>query len=128
MSRVSRPKSSTTAEGRYLKEVDIKSDLPDAAQALARMDAALRTGRQFGAGAVKIIHGYGSTGRGGKIRTAVRAQLQRLEADGRIRGCVFGERFSIFDEPTRRAFTACPALRSDSDLERGNPGITIVLL
>ena len=39
-----------------------------------------------------------------------------------------GERFSIFDEETRQAFQRCPELRQDSDLERCNNGITIVVL
>ena len=39
-----------------------------------------------------------------------------------------GERFSIFDEETRRAFLHCPELRRDCDLERSNNGITIVIL
>jgi len=107
---------------------DIKSDMPTADQALRRADMALATGRMSGAAAVKLIHGYGSTGRGGVIRTQVRRHLGELLAKGRVKGFIPGEDFSIFNGETLRAFQACPALRQDSDLERCNNGVTIILL
>ena len=107
---------------------DIKSDMPTADQALRRADMALATGRMSGVAAVKLIHGYGSTGRGGVIRTRVRRYLGELQARSKIRGFIPGEEFSIFNGETLRAFQACPALRQDSDLENHNNGVTIILL
>ena len=107
---------------------DIKSDMPTADQALRRVDMALATGRMSGAAAVKLIHGYGSTGRGGVIRTQARRHLGELRAKGKIKRFIPGEDFSIFSESTRQAFQACPALRQDRDLDRQNNGITIILL
>ena len=112
----------------YLKVVDIKSDMPPIETALRRLDEAIENGKRLGAGAVKIIHGYGSTGKGGRIRTAVRARLDEYAASGRICALITGEKLSIFDDTTRRAFSVCPELRSDEDMERGNRGITIVIL
>jgi len=108
--------------------VDIKSDLPTVDQALRRVDMALATGRMSGAAAAKLIHGYGSTGRGGVIRTGVRRYLSELQAKGKIKGFIPGEDFSIFDEKTLHAFQTYAALRQDSDLERHNNGVTIILL
>jgi len=107
---------------------DIKSDMPTADQALRRVDMALATGRMAGAAAVKLIHGYGSTGRGGVIRTQVRRTLSELRAKGKVKGFIPGEDFSIFNGETLRAFQACPTLRQDCDLERSNNGVTIILL
>ena len=77
---------------------------------------------------LKIIHGYGSSGRGGRIRTEARAYLTRLQAKGQLKGFIPGERFSIFDADTRAAFLVCDALRQDHDLERHNNGVTFILL
>lgn len=112
----------------YLKEVNIKADLPTADEAIKRVTYNIRNGKSWGCAAIKIIHGYGSTGKGGKIRSEVRAYLARQEQQKQIRGFISGENFSIFDEQTRAAFLVCDDLRRDSDLERHNNGITIVIL
>lgn len=112
----------------YLKEVNIKYDMPTADLAVRRTTFAIENGRTLGASAVKLIHGYGSTGKGGKIRLEVRAYLERQKARGQIRDYIPGERFSIFDEPTRRAFALCDELRRDHDLDAANNRVTIVLL
>jgi hypothetical protein len=112
----------------YLKEVNIKSDMPTADIAVKRVTYAIRNGKSLGASAVKIIHGYGSTGKGGRIRTETRRYLEDQKRRGLIRDYIAGEDFSIFNEVTRAAFMVCDDLRRDSDLERSNNGITIVVL
>jgi len=107
---------------------NIKADMPAADQAAVRVSAALATGRQLGASAVKIIHGYGSTGRGGRIRTETRRCLAEKKAKGAIRDYIPGEAFSIFNGATLKAFSVCPELRRDADLDRQNNGVTIVIL
>ncbi|MEG1632896.1 MAG: hypothetical protein RR314_02470 [Oscillospiraceae bacterium] len=112
----------------YLKEVNIKSDMPTADLAVRRVTYIIRNGKDLGAAAVKIIHGYGSTGKGGKIRTETRRYLAEQKRKGFIRDFIPGEDFSIFDAATRDAFLLCDELRRDSDLERANNGVTIVIL
>ncbi|MDR2686782.1 MAG: Smr/MutS family protein [Oscillospiraceae bacterium] len=107
---------------------DIKSDMPTSDQALRRVDMALAMGRMSGAAAVKLIHGYGSTGQGGAIRTRARRYLGELKSKGKIKAFLPGEEFTIFNADTRSALQACPALRQDRDLDRQNNGITIILL
>jgi len=114
--------------GGYLKEVNIKEDLPAAGDAIRRITYHLRHGQELGAGAVKIIHGYGSTGTGGKIRSQARKYLEEQKKKGLIRDYIPGEQFSIFHEGTRLAFARCPELRQDRDLERHNNGMTVVVL
>ena len=114
--------------GGYLKEVNIKYDLPTASDAVKRVTYNIRNGKTWGAGAIKIIHGYGSGGKGGKIRTEVRRYLGEQKSKSLIRDYIIGEEFSIFNESTRRAFDVCDDLRRDSDLERHNNGITIIIL
>ena len=112
----------------YLKEVNIKADLPTVSEALKRIESQIKTGKSLGTGAIKIIHGYGSTGKGGKIRHYARLYLEEQREKGRIRHVITGEKFSIFDGDTREAFRHCDELRRDSDLERHNNGVTIIVL
>jgi len=112
----------------YLKEVNIKADMPTASDAIRRVTYNIRNGKDWGCTAIKFIHGYGSTGRGGRIRTELRRYLEEQKRKGFIRNFIPGESFSIFDEATRQAFCECDALRRDSDLERHNNGVTIVIL
>jgi hypothetical protein len=108
--------------------VDVKFDMPPAELAVRRVTYNLRNGKSLGAAAIKFIHGYGSTGRGGKIRTEIRRYLAEQKRSGRIRDFVAGEDFSIFDESTRAAFALCDELRRDRDLDRHNNGVTIAVL
>ena len=112
----------------YLREVNIKADLPTADDAIRRITNNIHSSKKLGASAVKIIHGYGSTGKGGKIRIRARKYLEEQKEKGCIRDYICGEDFSIFDESTRKAFLFCEELRRDSDLERHNNGITIIIL
>ena len=112
----------------YLKEVNIKADLPTAAEAVRRVTYNIRNGKSWGASVIKIIHGYGSTGKGGRIRTEVRRYLDGQKEKGFVREVIPGEEFSIFSPATIKAFDVCDELRRDHDLERHNNGITIIVL
>ena len=111
-----------------LREVNIKYDMPTADQAVKRTTYEIENARRTGISCVKIVHGYGSHGKGGKIRVEVRAYLERMKRQKRISDYIPGERFSIFDEATRAAFAKCGELRQDSDLERANNGMTIIII
>lgn len=88
----------------YLSEVNIKYDMPASGQAVKRTTYAIENGKRLGAGCVKIIHGYGFHGTGGKIRVEVRAYLERLKRQGHIADYIPGEEFSIFNPATLSAF------------------------
>ena len=111
-----------------LREVDLERGMPTMRAALQQLSFELRRGRSLGCAAVKLIHGYGSSGKGGRIRVEARRRLDRMKAGGEIGGYIPGESFSIFDSDTLAAFQRCPTLRRDRDLERHNNGVTFVLL
>ena len=111
-----------------LKEVNVKSDMPTVDDAIRRITYNIKNAGPFGVSVIKFIHGYGSTGKGGSIRTETHKYLERQKRQGYIKDYIKGEDFSIFDEATRKAFNVCDELRRDSDLERHNNGITIVIL
>lgn len=107
--------------------INLEDDLPTVEQAMHRLTLEVRLARSQQVRLLKIIHGFGSSGRGGKIRPAARRKLESLQKSGHIKFFICGEKLSIFDEGTRRALDLCPALRGDSDLERHNNGVTLVV-
>ena len=114
--------------GGILREVNIKADMPTVNDAIRRITYNIKNAGAFGVSAIKFVHGYGSTGKGGAIRTEMRKYLDRQKASRQIKDYITGEEFSIFNEATRKAFLVCDELRRDSDIERHNNGITIVIL
>ena len=111
-----------------LREINLELGKPSVEQAIKRLTMEIPRSRKQGCTVLKIIHGYGSSGTGGKIRTAARKHQKRMKAWGDIQDVIYGEAFSIFEEPTRRAFACCDDLRRDQDLDRYNNGVTFILL
>lgn len=111
-----------------LREVNLELGMPYAKDAVRRLTFEVHHSKDMGCAVLKIIHGYGSSGKGGKIRLAARERLEFLLRKREIRAYIPGERFSIFEEDTRRALQACPELRKDRDLERSNNGVTFIVL
>ena len=108
-------------------EVNLELGRPSADETLRRLEHELAAKRHLRAKAMKIIHGYGSSGKGGRIRTASRKYLRAAQEQGRIYAVLPGERLTIFDEEARRLMARCPALRDDCDRERYNCGVTFVI-
>lgn len=106
-----------------IRELNLELGRPDAAEALRRLAAEVEAARHLGIPAMKLIHGYGSSGRGGRLRTACRTWLRQQEL------CFLpGEEFTIFNEEARWWMAVCPRLRQDRDLDAENRGVTFVLL
>lgn len=110
------------------RKINLEDDMPTVVQAMSRLNLEVTLARRQGVKIMKIIHGFGSTGNGGKIRLEARKQLEVLKRRGILKYYITGEKLSIFDENTRKAMDYCSELRGDSDLERHNNGITIVVL
>lgn len=111
-----------------LKTLNIEAGLPTVEEARRLLLAELRNAKASGVLAVKIIHGYGSTGQGGALRGALRTSLLRRKKEGLVTRVIFGEKWSVFEDDARYAIERCPDLRHDRDLNRSNEGITIAVL
>ncbi|HEY3425314.1 MAG TPA: Smr/MutS family protein [Negativicutes bacterium] len=114
--------------GEKIRIINIELGMPTVPQGQQLLLAALRKAKAEQVTVVKIIHGYGSTGVGGKLKDAVRKSLANRKREGKLRSFVAGERWSIFDQDARDILEQCSDLKRDSDLENGNAGITIALL
>jgi len=111
-----------------LREINLEEGKPTVDVAIRRLTFEVNQSRRMGVTVLKIIHGYGSSGVGGRIRVEVRYYLQRLKGKREIKDYIGGEQFSIFDEATRAAFLRCGDLRKERDLERHNNGVTYIIL
>ena len=111
-----------------LVTINLEQGMPTVAVARQRLEQALRTARARKTHTLKIIHGYGSSGRGGAIKRDVQQFLSAKLNSKEIRAFAAGENFSPFDASARKIIDACPELRHDRDYSRGNDGITIVLI
>ena len=109
-----------------LRIVTIKEGLPTLDEAKRRLLLEVRRCHGDGITVLKIIHGYGSGGRGGVLRTGLRKVFTEYQREGDILGFASGEEFSIFHPVSLEMITAAPELRKDSDLERSNPGVSFL--
>ena len=87
---------------------------------------AIRDAKRSGVRALKVIHGYGSSGKGGKLNTGLRKSFGLRKKERMIKDFIPGEDFSIFESRVLELLEAIPDLRSDPDLNATNEGITIL--
>ncbi|MGH9524450.1 MAG: hypothetical protein ACRD3E_18155 [Terriglobales bacterium] len=113
---------------RALKLVNLELNRPTVPTALSILEDALRIARHERFVAVKLIHGYGSSGVGGDIRIAVQKTLAQKSQAKEIRAFIAGEEWRISHEASWELLKRCPELKQDADLGRGNRGISIVVL
>jgi len=109
------------------KVINLELGMPTVAVARSRLSQELVSARAARLSAVKIIHGYGSSGRGGAIKRDVQVFLAEKKRAGVIREFVPGEDFSPFYPAARHAVDLCPDLARDKDYSRQNGGVTIVV-
>jgi hypothetical protein len=72
---------------------------------------------------VKVIHGHGSSGKGGSTRTVVRNWA--FHHRSRFRAIIDGEVYGLFN-PEVQDLRSEVGTFDDPDLDRANPGITYI--
>lgn len=96
-----------------LREVNLEHGMPTVQTALSQLALELRRTRSMGCTGLKIIHGYGSSGKGGKIRVQARSRLARMKGAGEIRDYIPGEEFLFLTlPPWRPSGAAAPCERT----------------
>lgn len=107
--------------GERVAEVNLKKGNPDSQLALERLEYAIELHRGKGTAVLRLIHGYGSAGVGGTIRTEVRRRLEQIRSQGRIRRVVPGE------DILRSRHRELPDWFEQDPSDVSNPGITVVV-
>ncbi|MDO5674351.1 MAG: Smr/MutS family protein [bacterium] len=108
--------------------INLEKGMPLVDQAIKRLETEIRASRLQGIRVLSLIHGYGSSGRGGAIREAVRARLAFLEQQQVVESAIPGEEFEGRSSRGKQLLRRYPFLRRHPDLNRANPGVTVVLL
>ena len=102
--------------------------MPLVEETVSRMKMGIQEMRVSRVKIVKLIHGYGSTGLGGKIRIGVRNELADMKRRKLIKDYIPGEDFGPVDVASRNLVEQDRNVPRDSDWGRMNHGITIVVL
>lgn len=108
-----------------VKEINLEYGQPTVDMALRSMVSQLSTCKGQGYKAVILIHGYGSSGVGGSIKTAVQNKLKEPALSGIVRACCSGEHWH---EKKREMVGICQPLSNYNRKIEGNQGVTVVLL
>ena len=114
--------------GTQIRIVNLEQDFPTREQACKRLGEILQQAKKSGTRALKVIHGYGSSGTGGVLRFAIRGYLRQRKEAGDIKAFIPGESWSQFDKYSKQLLQNLPESLLDADLGRNNRGITLVLL
>jgi len=109
-----------------IPEFDVHADNPTVAISVLRLENYLKMARSKYR-IIKIIHGYGSTGKGGAIRSAIRQKLDDYLHLGMIKAYIPGEALTSLMGYADLIFQYKNELKGDSDYHRGNDGITFVI-
>ncbi len=110
------------------KVVNLEKGMPLVAQALARMELELESARKQGYKTITLIHGYGSSGKGGGIKKSVRRTLQHMQEKKELNTIVHGEHFGNRSPQGRNILKRFPFLKSKKEYLQTNPGVTLVVL
>ena len=87
----------------------------------------IENARNEGVSVLVLVHGYGSSGKGGIIREECRKLLEHMRRHKKINDFVPGDG-GIKSGPVKALFRRYRHLRHDRELAAPNPGITTVIL
>ncbi|MBN2280514.1 MAG: hypothetical protein JXQ65_08040 [Candidatus Marinimicrobia bacterium] len=114
------------AKSKSFQKINLKIDLPTVDEALQSARRKINTARSKGLGVLKLVHGYGSSGVGGRIRIELRKELLQMKTRHLVRNVIFGEDFT--PAKCKQLLRRFPELEKDEDYQRRNKGITLVEL
>lgn len=106
-------------------QINLEYGMPTAEMAVQNMKNALATYKRQDYKAVILIHGYGSSGVGGKIKTSVLRGLGEGSMRGIVRCYAGGEQWL---SRKKEMLSLCKDLENYQHTLAGNPGITVVIL
>lgn len=111
-----------------VRTLNIEAGYPTLEQARKTMLLEIARAKQAGERVLKVIHGYGSSGRGGKLAVGLRRSFGLRRKEGVIKNFITGEDFTIFNPAVLSLLEAVPEVRGDPDLNITNEGVTVLWL
>ena len=111
-----------------IRTYNVEAGLPTLDEARRLVIEEIKQAKRAGARVLKVIHGYGSSGKGGTLCIGLLKSFGLRKREGVIKDCIAGEDFSIFNNTVLALLEAVPELRGDSDLGATNEGVTLIWL
>ena len=111
-----------------LRTYNVEAGLPTLDEARRLVIEEINQAKRAGSRVLKVIHGYGSSGKGGALYVGLRKSFGLRKKEGVIKDFVAGEDFTIFNDVVLALLEAVPELRGDPDLGTINEGVTILWL
>jgi hypothetical protein len=109
--------------------LNLKFDSPSTEEALERLTVALRRASEVGIKAIILIHGYGASGEGGRIKRAVHDALENNYFSDRVDEYHFGEQTAFGSEAYHALLGRRPGLKAYlKHFKEGNAGMTVLIL
>jgi hypothetical protein len=111
-----------------VRTINVEAGLPSLDEARRQVIEEIRRAKQDRIRVLKVIHGWGSSGKGGKLCHGLRKSFALRKKEGVIKEFIPGEDFSIFNPAALAMVEAVPELRGDPDLNLTNEGVTLIWL
>ena len=111
-----------------LKFINLKEGSPSVDYALAVTTIEIDNAKKEGTRCIKVLHGYGSHGKGGAILVELRRLLQTLKKQGKITDFFGGDEWNLFSQRALAVLQSDKTIAGDEDLNKSNPGITIIFI
>lgn len=108
------------------RTINIKKDMPDSKFAIIQLENEIRFAKLEGISVLIVIHGYGSNGVGGLIKSESLKLLIDLKKRGEIIDFIPGENFGETSENKIKICEKFPDLILNENLQNYNNGVTVV--
>ena len=109
--------------------INLEAGGPTAEEALERLTQQVRAASEAGIRALSVIHGYGSSGSGGKIKWVVRDALENNYFSDRVDEYHFGEDLALGSSGYQAVIKRRTNLKQHlSPFKIGNAGMTVLLM
>lgn len=110
------------------KTVNLEQGRPLVETALKRLEQEISVARSQNVRVLTLIHGYGSSGKGGSIRVECRKLLAYLVQQNKLNGCIHGEKFNKRSGAGKALLRRFPGIEQSCGADFRNPGVSIAIL
>ena len=111
-----------------VRTLDLGHAGPTVTEARERLKDAVLVAGNRGDKVLVVVHGYGSSGVGGRIASLVRSEAAKSLSAGHLLGWVAGEDLGGSSKRVRDLERRLPALVGIEVWKRNNPGITLLVV
>lgn len=109
-----------------IAEINLEEGMPTCDEAMERLKSSITLAKRSKYKCALVIHGYGSSGKGGVIRGKARQWLDAQVRNGTVKAVVRGEDFDVLNAKARELKAGFPELESLYRVT--NHGVTVVEL